>query len=110
VAQRSERLNDLFRQNATATTEAVLENYVDFIFLALKRFREEMDGLNTSFRKELEASIALIPSPKESFVINKPTDVEITGSLADKAGPEEVQTVVTIDMPAPAARPAADDT
>jgi hypothetical protein len=79
VAQRSERLNDLFRQNATDTTEAVLESYVDFIFLALKRFRSEMDVLNSAFRKELEASIALIPPQKEPFAISKPADVEILG-------------------------------
>ena len=80
VAQRSERLNELFRQNATDTTEAVLESYVDFIFLALKRFRSEMDVLNSAFRKELEASIAVIPPQKEPFAISKPADIEITGS------------------------------
>jgi hypothetical protein len=95
VAQRSERLNELFRQNATDTTEAVLENYVDFIFLALKRFRSEMDVLNTAFRKELEASIALIPAPREPMAIAQPSAIEDDGS--SDAGPPP-------DLPPPAAK------
>lgn len=77
VAQRSERLNDMFRQKATDTTEAVLESYVDFIFLALTRFRSEMDVLNAAFRKEIEASIALIPTPKEPAAISRLAVAEI---------------------------------
>ena len=84
VAKRSERLNDMFRQKATDTTEAVLESYVDFIFLALKRFRSEMDVVNTAFRKELEASISIIPVKKEQLAINTPAITEIL--MDDKAG------------------------
>ena len=98
VAQRSEKLNDEFRQNATDTTEAVLESYVDFIFLALKRFRSEMDVLNGTFRKELEASMAAMPVHKEPFAINKPADIEITGSLASfRAGAEPLISIARSD-------------
>jgi hypothetical protein len=94
VAQRSEKLNQQFRQNATDTTEAVLESYVDFIFLALKRFRSEMDVLNAAFRKELEASIASIPTPSEPFAINKPADIEISGSLTGSAAESEARPLI----------------
>jgi hypothetical protein len=99
VAQRSERLNDLFRQNATDTTEAVLESYVDFIFLALKRFRSEMDVLNSAFRKELESSIALIPPQKEPFAISKLADVEITGPISDSGKQEDARPLVSTGDP-----------
>jgi ribosome-associated translation inhibitor RaiA len=56
VAQRTQLLSQQFRKNATETTEAVLENYVDFIFLALNRFRSEMEELNGALREELRAS------------------------------------------------------
>jgi predicted nucleic acid-binding Zn-ribbon protein len=105
VAQRSERLNEQFRQHATETTEAVLENYVDFIFLALKRFRSEMDVLNTTFRKELEASLAVIPVPKEPFAISKPTDIDITPSLETPAPIAEA--VIVVGAPEAVDRPAA---
>jgi hypothetical protein len=101
VAQRSERLNDLFRQNATDTTEAVLESYVDFIFIALKRFRSEMDVLNSAFRKELEASIALIPPPKEPFAISKPAEIEITGPVSEPRIREDAQPRISTGDPEP---------
>jgi hypothetical protein len=84
VAQRSERLNDMFRQKATDTTEAVVASYVDFIFLALTRFRSEMDTMNTTFRKEIEATIALMPSRKEPMAIIRPAANEMV--MDDQAG------------------------
>jgi hypothetical protein len=108
VAQRSERLNELFRQNATDTTEAVLENYVDFIFLALKRFRSEMDVLNSAFRKELEASIALIPAPREAVAITKPAEAEIAKLQDVTAQPELPGAVTTDDTAASTCSPALD--
>jgi hypothetical protein len=106
VAQRSEMLNAQFKQNATDTTEAVLESYVDFIFLALKRFRSEMDVLNAAFRKELEASIAVMPAPREPFAINKPASIEISGSLAGAAGEGEVKPLIP-GAPGPGIQPTA---
>lgn len=76
VAQRSQRLNDQFRQNATETAEAVLEDYVDFIFLALKRFRQEMEVLNGSFQKEIETSLKAIPARREPAVLSKAAEGE----------------------------------
>lgn len=109
VAQRSEMLNAQFKQNATDTTESVLESYVDFIFLALKRFRSEMDVLNASFRKELEASVAVIPAQREAFAINKPADIEINGSLAATPVETVVQPMIEggqgRDAPPPSATP-----
>lgn len=105
VAQRSERLNELFRQNATDTTEAVLESYVDFIFLALKRFRSEMDVLNTAFRKELEASIALIPAQKEPLAINRTASADVVtegfagGSLPRNEGPVTAKIDIAASSP-----------
>ncbi len=61
VAQRSERLNEQFRKNATETTEGVLAGYVDFIFLALDRFRKELEDVNHSFAKELEGTLGPVP-------------------------------------------------
>lgn len=58
VAQRSERLTEQFRVNATETTEGVLAGYVDFIFLALDRFRKELESVNQGFSKDLEATLA----------------------------------------------------
>jgi predicted nucleic acid-binding Zn-ribbon protein len=76
VAQRSQRLNEQFRKNATETTESVLENYVDFIFLALKRFRSEMEVLNGAFHKELEASLKAVPARRDAAMITKAAEGE----------------------------------
>jgi len=61
VAQRSEQLNEQFRRNATETTEAVLQGYVDFIFMAAARFREELEQVNESFSTNLEARLQALP-------------------------------------------------
>lgn len=61
VAQRSEWLNEQFRKNATETTEAVLQGYVDFIFLAVDRFRKELEDVNQSFTKDLEMTLKPLP-------------------------------------------------
>ena len=63
VANRSERLNEQFKKNATQTAEAVLDNYVEFIFLAIERFRAEMTDVNGDFHQELEAKLRALASP-----------------------------------------------
>ena len=55
VAQRAEKLNAQYRKNATETTEAILQGYVDFIFLATERFRKELEDVNDRFGKDIEA-------------------------------------------------------
>lgn len=67
VAQRSERLNEKFKQNAAETTDAVIASYVDFIFLAVERFRTEMEGLNDKFSKNLE--LTMKPAPEKIEVL-----------------------------------------
>ena len=84
VAQRSAQLNDLFRKNATETTEAVLENYVDFIFLALKRFRSEMEVLNGNLQRELENTLKALPPAKEG---EEPQDKDDTTAQAPQIKP-----------------------
>ena len=84
VAQRSAQLNDLFRKNATETTEAVLENYVDFIFLALKRFRSEMEVLNGNLQRELETTLKALPPAKEG---EEPQDKDDTTAQAPQIKP-----------------------
>ncbi len=61
VAQRSELLSEQFRKQATETTEAVLQDYVDFIFLAVDRFRKELEEVNGSFSRSLEQSLGPLP-------------------------------------------------
>lgn len=108
VAERSESLNQMFRQNATDTTEAVLESYVDFIFLALNRFRSEMEVLNTSFRKELETSIALIPAPvpKDPVTIRTPAAIDHPTSGPSAANLAEELQLIPVEMPPAEPRPA----
>jgi len=48
VAQKSGRISNQFRTCATETTEAVLESYVDFIFIALERFRRELKVIESN--------------------------------------------------------------
>ena len=62
VAQRSGMLNEQFRKNATETTEGVLAGYVDFIFLALDRFRKELEEVNHNFTKEIEGTLKPLPN------------------------------------------------
>lgn len=62
VANRSERLNEQFKKNATQTAEAVLDNYVEFIFLAIERFRAEMTDVNGAFHQELETKLRTLSS------------------------------------------------
>lgn len=57
VSQRAEWLSEQFRKNATETTEAVLQGYVDFIYLAVDRFRKELDAVNAGFSRDLEARL-----------------------------------------------------
>lgn len=57
IAHRSEALNETFRKTAMETTEAVLENYVDFIYLSVERFRNELQSVNESFSRELAATL-----------------------------------------------------
>ena len=61
VAQRSEQLNEQFRRSATETAETVLQGYVDFIFMAVARFREELEQVNASFGTELESRLQELP-------------------------------------------------
>lgn len=61
VAQRSQQLSGQFTDNATQTTEAVLQSYVDFIFLSVERFRKELEQTNTNFVRELETTLASLP-------------------------------------------------
>lgn len=61
VAQRSQLLSGEFRDNATQTTEAVLQGYVDFVFLSVERFRKELEQTNASFVRDLEATLASLP-------------------------------------------------
>ena len=44
VAQRSALLSEQFRDNATQTTEAVLQSYVDFIMLSVERIVNASKG------------------------------------------------------------------
>lgn len=57
VAERSEVLSQEFRKTATETTEAVLQGYVDFIFLSVERFRRELDEVNETFTRGLESKL-----------------------------------------------------
>ena len=72
VAQRSEWLNEQFRKNATETTEAVLQGYVDFIFLAVDRFRKELEDVNDSFTKDLELTLKPLPNHGTSASLAAP--------------------------------------
>lgn len=72
VAQRSEWLNEQFRKNATETTEAVLQGYVDFIFLAVDRFRKELEDVNDSFTKDLELTLKPLPHAGGSVSLSAP--------------------------------------
>lgn len=61
VAQRSALLSEQFRDNATQTTEAVLQGYVDFIFLSVERIRKELASANASLVREVETTLAGLP-------------------------------------------------
>lgn len=81
VAQRSEALNQQFRKSATETSEAVLGNYVDFIFLALERFRSEMETLQSTFRTEDQASAKPAVEASESQASGKAEPADIAAML-----------------------------
>lgn len=57
VAQRSALLSEQFRDNATQTTEAVLQGYVDFIFLSVERIRKEIETANAGLARAVEATL-----------------------------------------------------
>lgn len=80
VAQRSEWLNEQFRKNATETTEAVLQGYVDFIFLAVDRFRKELEDVNHSFTKDLELTLKPIPGSGSSTSLAAPEGTPSTST------------------------------
>lgn len=66
VALRTDSLNEQFRKNATETTEAVLQGYVDFIYLAVDRFRSELEAVNGNFSRELTANLGALPRGVEA--------------------------------------------
>lgn len=57
IAERSQGLSEEFRRTASETTDEVLQSYVDFIYLAVERFRSEMEQANRSFANELAAKL-----------------------------------------------------
>lgn len=63
VVRRSESLGTQFRENATQTAETVLQSYVDFIFLSTERFRKELEAVNDGFTRQLEETLAGLPTP-----------------------------------------------
>ncbi|PZF75665.1 hypothetical protein DK847_17650 [Aestuariivirga litoralis] len=67
IAERSEGLDEQFRKTAMETTDAVLESYVDFIYLAVERFRKELEEVNGSFSRELAATLAQVPSERQAM-------------------------------------------
>ena len=85
VANRSERLNEQFKKNATQTAEAVLDNYVEFIFLAIERFRAEMTDVNGAFHQELEAKLRTLASPPPAGAAASLTAPASEGASADEA-------------------------
>lgn len=54
VVERAGLLNEKFRKNAAETSDSVMSSYVDFIYLAVDRFRSEMEDLNSKFSRTLE--------------------------------------------------------
>lgn len=61
VAERSAMLSAQFRDNATQTTDAVLQGYVDFIFLSVDRIRNELEAANAQLARGIEAQLAAQP-------------------------------------------------
>ena len=79
VAERSEMLSQEFRKTATETTEAVLQGYVDFIFLSVERFRRELEEVNDTFTRELESTLVpLSQARSQSFTTMAQDDTERT--------------------------------
>jgi hypothetical protein len=85
VANRSERLNEQFKKNATETAEAVLDNYVEFIFLAIERFRAEMTDVNGAFHQELEAKLRALPDMRPEVAATTVTPAPADGPSANEA-------------------------
>lgn len=85
VAERSEMLSQEFHKTATETTEAVLQGYVDFIFLSVERFRRELEEVNRTFTRELESSLVpLSPARSQSVTTTAHDDPEQTDAPADQ--------------------------
>jgi len=72
MAERSQGLSEEFRRTASETTDEVLQNYVDFIYLAVERFRSEMERANRSFANDVAAKL---PSPAIDTEVALSTDV-----------------------------------
>lgn len=85
VANRSERLNEQFKKNATETAEAVLDNYVEFIFLAIERFRAEMTDVNGAFHQELEAKLRALPDMRPDAAVTTGIPAPADGTSANEA-------------------------
>ena len=85
VANRSERLNEQFKKNATQTAEAVLDNYVEFIFLAIERFRAEMTDVNGAFHQELETKLRTLSAPQTLEALTSPAPETAERASADEA-------------------------
>ncbi len=69
LIQRSEGLSEQFRRTATETTDEVMQNYVDFIYLAVERFRTEMEQANGSFARELATKLPQIANDSGGDVV-----------------------------------------
>ena len=60
VTQRSDALSERFRSQATETAENLLQSYVDFIYVAVDRFRKELEAVNHGFHEELGERLAVL--------------------------------------------------
>ena len=65
VVERADLLTDKFKRNAAQTTDTVMASYVDFIYLAVDRFRTEMEDLNSKFSKTLALTRKPMPFQPE---------------------------------------------
>ena len=82
VAERSEVLSEEFRKTATETTEAVLQGYVDFIFLSVERFRRELEEVNETFTRDLESSLAPLSHATSQSLTLAQDEPEGTGATS----------------------------
>jgi hypothetical protein len=82
VAQRSEALSEQFRSQATETAETLLQSYVDFIYVAVDRFRKEMEAVNHGFREELGDRLAVL-SHGVSVDLNAPALPPLAAGTSD---------------------------
>lgn len=79
MAERSQGLSEEFRRTASETTDEVLQNYVDFIYLAVERFRSEMEQANRSFASDVAAKLPPLA-----------IDTEVALSTEASADPAEI--------------------